>query len=130
MLLYSQRQNSLVKVDAVSLANQVRKRFANQIMTTGQKVTFEYDGNGYIVTVNQATVEGQEKSNVERGMVVYVQSFLDIFRRAFASRVFPPHVTSKLGIKYVKGMLLHGPPGTEKTPLMSKAAASWDLIST
>ncbi|KAK1364318.1 hypothetical protein POM88_039879 [Heracleum sosnowskyi] len=41
--------------------------------------------------------------------------FGDIFRRAFASRVFPPHVTSKLGIKHVKGMLLYGPPGTGKT---------------
>ncbi|XWS18393.1 hypothetical protein CRYUN_Cryun32bG0039700 [Craigia yunnanensis] len=41
--------------------------------------------------------------------------FADIFRRAFASRVFPPHVTNKLGIKHVKGMLLHGSPGTGKT---------------
>ncbi|PHU14895.1 Vesicle-fusing ATPase [Capsicum chinense] len=146
------------QVDAVSLANQVRKRFANQIMTTGQRVTFEYHGIGYIFTVNQATVEGQEKSNIERGMVsadTYIifeaanssgikivnqreaasssifrqkefnlqslgigglgAEFSDIFRRAFASRVFPPHVTSKLGIKHVKGMLLFGPPGTGKT---------------
>lgn len=39
-------------------------------MTTGQRVTFEYHGNGYIFTVNQATVEGQEKSKgIERGMI-------------------------------------------------------------
>ncbi|URE27884.1 hypothetical protein MUK42_06018 [Musa troglodytarum] len=41
--------------------------------------------------------------------------FTEIFRRAFASRVFPSHVVSKLGIKHVKGMLLYGPPGTGKT---------------
>ncbi|CAI5972413.1 unnamed protein product, partial [Closterium sp. NIES-64] len=41
--------------------------------------------------------------------------FADIFRRAFASRVFPPHIISRLGITHVKGMLLHGPPGTGKT---------------
>ena len=41
--------------------------------------------------------------------------FRDIFRRAFASRVFPPDVVARLGIQHVKGMLLHGPPGTGKT---------------
>ncbi|CAM6084262.1 unnamed protein product [Calypogeia fissa] len=41
--------------------------------------------------------------------------FKDIFRRAFASRLFPPDVIQKLGIKHVKGMLLFGPPGTGKT---------------
>lgn len=38
-----------------------------------------------------------------------------IFRRAFASRVFPPGLIDKLGIQHVKGILLHGPPGTGKT---------------
>ncbi|CAN8063790.1 unnamed protein product [Agarophyton chilense] len=43
------------------------------------------------------------------------KEFSDIFRRAFASRVFPPSVIQKLGIQHVKGMLLYGPPGTGKT---------------
>ncbi|KAM7460495.1 hypothetical protein LguiA_035508 [Lonicera macranthoides] len=147
------------QVDAVLLSQQIQKRFINQVMTTGQRVTFEYLGGSYVFTVNQATVEGQEKSNkIERGMLskdTYIvfeapnssgikivnqreaassnifrhkefnleslgigglsAEFADIFRRAFASRVFPPHVTNKLGIKHVKGMLLYGPPGTGKT---------------
>lgn len=41
--------------------------------------------------------------------------FSTIFRRAFASRVFPPSIVEKLGIQHVKGILLHGPPGTGKT---------------
>ncbi|KAJ7228263.1 vesicular-fusion protein SEC18 [Mycena pura] len=41
--------------------------------------------------------------------------FADIFRRAFASRVFPPGLVERLGIEHVKGLLLHGPPGTGKT---------------
>ena len=40
--------------------------------------------------------------------------FEQIFRRAFASRVFPPDVVEKLGIHHVKGLLLFGPPGTGK----------------
>ena len=38
-----------------------------------------------------------------------------IFRRAFASRIFPPGLIDKLGIQHVKGILLYGPPGTGKT---------------
>ncbi|KAH9959823.1 AAA-domain-containing protein [Russula dissimulans] len=45
------------------------------------------------------------------------QEFSAIFRRAFASRVFPPGLVEKLGIQHVKGILLHGPPGTGKTLL-------------
>ena len=39
----------------------------------------------------------------------------DIFRRAFATRKFPPVLLKKYGIKHVKGVLLYGPPGTGKT---------------
>ncbi|XP_042508745.1 vesicle-fusing ATPase-like [Macadamia integrifolia] len=147
------------QIDAALLAQQLRKRFIDQVMTEGQRVSFEYHGNNYIFTVTRANVEGQEKSNgPERGIITNdtylvfeaskasgikivnqreaassnifrqkefnLQSlgigglsaeFADIFRRAFASRVFPPHVANKLGIMHVKGMLLHGPPGTGKT---------------
>lgn len=43
------------------------------------------------------------------------KQFEAIFRRAFASRVFPPSIVQRLGIKHVKGILLYGPPGTGKT---------------
>lgn len=43
------------------------------------------------------------------------KEFSSIFRRAFASRVFPPEVVEQMGCKHVKGILLYGPPGTGKT---------------
>ncbi|XP_018495179.1 vesicle-fusing ATPase 1 [Galendromus occidentalis] len=41
--------------------------------------------------------------------------FNAIFRRAFASRVYPPELIEQLGMKHVRGILLYGPPGTGKT---------------
>lgn len=43
------------------------------------------------------------------------KEFSAIFRRAFASRVFPPELIEQLGMQHVKGILLYGPPGTGKT---------------
>jgi vesicle-fusing ATPase len=43
------------------------------------------------------------------------KEFASIFRRSFASRVFPSEIIQNLGVKHVKGMLLYGPPGTGKT---------------
>ncbi|XP_063901710.1 vesicle-fusing ATPase-like isoform X2 [Zophobas morio] len=43
------------------------------------------------------------------------KEFRTIFRRAFASRVFPPDLVAQLGIQHVRGILLYGPPGCGKT---------------
>lgn len=48
------------------------------------------------------------------------KEFSAIFRRAFASRIFPPGLIDKLGIQHVKGILLYGPPGTGKTLIARK----------
>lgn len=53
--------------------------------------------------------------------------FEQIFRRAFASRVFPPAVVEKLGIHHVKGVLLYGPPGTG-APLVPATASSAPVL--
>lgn len=41
-----------------------------QVLTMGQRVSFEYCGTNYIFTVSQAVLEGMEDSTTtERGMV-------------------------------------------------------------
>ncbi|VVA95303.1 unnamed protein product [Arabis nemorensis] len=58
------------EVDALLLSIQLRKKFINQVLTVGQRATFEYHGTNYILTVNQAVAEGQEQSNgIKRGMI-------------------------------------------------------------
>lgn len=41
--------------------------------------------------------------------------FNQIFRRAFASRIWPANIIKQMGISHVRGMLLFGPPGCGKT---------------
>lgn len=43
------------------------------------------------------------------------KEFMDIVRRTLASRLFPASFMKKLGVQYVKGIILYGPPGTGKT---------------
>jgi vesicle-fusing ATPase len=48
------------------------------------------------------------------------EELTSIFRRAFATRIYPPSQVKKFGVKHVKGLILFGPPGTGKTLIARK----------
>ncbi len=78
----------------------------------------------------EGNVSGRDATNLIRrdwsfeqmGVGGLDRQFADIFRRAFASRVYPPSFIAKMGIRHVKGILLFGPPGTGKTLLARQIA--------
>ncbi|KAJ5070587.1 vesicle-fusing atpase [Anaeramoeba ignava] len=90
------------------------------LLTSQTQIFFEKTGESEITISGQSN---RTRTSIFRpdwnfesmGIGGLDKEFSDIFRRAFASRVFPPSVIRKLGVSHVRGILLWGPPGTGKT---------------
>merc|ERR1719414_715759 len=72
--------------------------------------------------VQQRSIFRPDFNFEELGIGGLDKEFGNIFRRAFAARMFPPQVIRDLGINHVRGMLLHGSPGTGKTLIARQLA--------
>ncbi|PHH84689.1 hypothetical protein CDD83_1542 [Cordyceps sp. RAO-2017] len=98
-----------------------REANARGILTNQTRVLFHRDAKGdfnlkpSVSKPNSNAILAPDFSFEDLGIGGLGNEFSTIFRRAFASRVFPPGLVSKMGIPPVKGMLLYGPPGTGKT---------------
>ncbi|KAH7320061.1 vesicle fusion factor [Stachybotrys elegans] len=102
-------------------SNKYREPNARGILTSQTQVFLHRDGRG---DLNMKPSMNKPNSNAilapdfkfeDMGIGGLADEFSIIFRRAFASRIFPPGLIAKMGIPHVKGMLLYGPPGTGKT---------------
>ena len=91
------------------------------VLAGGTEFVFETEPGSGIKIVGQRSamtsqIFKQKDFNFEAlGIGGLDSQFEKIFRRAFASRIFPPDMLERLGIHHVKGVLLYGPPGTGKT---------------
>ncbi|XP_062330472.1 vesicle-fusing ATPase-like isoform X2 [Osmerus eperlanus] len=92
------------------------------LLLGNSQVMFEKSESSSLTLVGKAKTRESRQSiinpdwNFERmGIGGLDKEFSDIFRRAFASRVFPPDIVEQMGCKHVKGILLFGPPGCGKT---------------
>jgi len=77
-----------IKTDGITVKGQLQERSVNKML----EVNFEQLGIGGLDT-----------------------EFSEIFRRAFASRVYPPDMVENMGLNHVRGLMLFGPPGCGKT---------------
>eukprot|EP01063_Lacrimia_lanifica_P007678 TRINITY_DN1493_c0_g1_i1.p1 TRINITY_DN1493_c0_g1~~TRINITY_DN1493_c0_g1_i1.p1 ORF type:complete len:1040 (+),score=432.41 TRINITY_DN1493_c0_g1_i1:64-3183(+) len=64
---------------------------------------------------------------MELGVGGLGKEFEQIFRRAFASRLQDDEMLKRLGVRHVRGVVLHGPPGTGKTLLARRIGELLDV---
>ncbi|XP_070707411.1 vesicle-fusing ATPase-like [Pempheris klunzingeri] len=113
---------SILRGDHTSDKKQKQKKIEIGLLLPNSQVIFEKSESSSVTLVGKAKTRESRQSiispdwNFERmGIGGLDKEFSDIFRRAFASRVFPPDIVEQMGCKHVKGILLYGPPGCGKT---------------
>ena len=88
------------------------------LLSTTSSLTFVKGSQNVNITNDENETNNLFKSDwsfEEMGVGGLDKEFSTLFRRAFASRIYPQKIVKQLGINHVKGILLYGPPGTGKT---------------
>lgn len=115
-----------LSMDKASVAESLTIPTARGILTRGTHMNFFKDAKSGI---NLKASTRRPAANAilqpsfkfeDMGIGGLDKEFSAIFRRAFASRIFPPGLIQNMGVQHVKGILLYGSPGTGKTLIARK----------
>ncbi|KAK3751536.1 hypothetical protein QZH41_019426 [Actinostola sp. cb2023] len=119
--------------DTDKMAEELTDLFYEHAFSVDQQIVFSFHEKKLLLLVVKSLsvidvglLGGSSKAgstNVSAGVITRntqviferADEFSNIVRRAFATRLFPSDIVNKMGLKHVKGILLHGPPGTGKT---------------
>ncbi|SMN21838.1 similar to Saccharomyces cerevisiae YBR080C SEC18 ATPase required for vesicular transport between ER and Golgi [Maudiozyma saulgeensis] len=122
------RNLQAIDLGDIEMSNEVQTRIeAKGILTKQTQINFFKGRDGLVNLTSTNSMRPRSDAVIrsdfkfeDLGVGGLDKEFTKIFRRAFASRIFPPAVIEKLGITHVKGLLLYGPPGTGKTLIARK----------
>ncbi len=144
-LSFRKKQENILSIHKDDFKEYLTQRFKKHYFFPNQKLIFDYNkfllvgqivshGEGFVDASTELDLYTEEINlNIVDSSLLSRELFredfdfekigigglnkelIGIFRRALSSRGIKQKIVDKLGIKHVKGIMLHGPPGTGKT---------------
>ncbi|XP_031555783.1 vesicle-fusing ATPase 2-like, partial [Actinia tenebrosa] len=122
LLLMEVKSLSVIDVGLLGPSSKAATNVSAGVITRNTQVIFEKADGSVLNLTGSAKGKATHQSIISKdwdftklGIGGLDKEFSNIVRRAFATRLFPADIVNKMGLRHVKGILLHGPPGTGKT---------------